>query len=449
MATDVILPALGMAQDTGKIVEWLKSEGERVTEGEPLVVIETDKAMVDLEAPATGVLARVSARAGDEVPVARVIAVILADGETPGTESDAAPGAAGTASNGPVDRSVAEHATDYAGANGRQGYTPASGPNVATQAATHNGRRAASPKARRMAAAQGLDIAAIAGTGPGGVVVAADVLAASAVVAARAEDARAGGGTMPVAVTTGMAAPTANATANATAVPNLAGEGGAAASMSTIWRLMADRTAASWSSVPHFFLARDVDASRLLAWREHALRHDTDQVTYTDLLVKVVADALHEHPRLNASWDAGTITSHADINIGLAVAVPEGLVVPVIHQADDLSLRGIARQRVDLVTRAQAGKLRLPDLMGGTFTISNLGMYGVDAFNAIINAPQAAILAVGRIADRVVPVAGVPAVRPMMTLCLSCDHRVVDGARGAQFLATVARLIEETPEGIG
>jgi pyruvate dehydrogenase E2 component (dihydrolipoamide acetyltransferase) len=219
--------------------------------------------------------------------------------------------------------------------------------------------------------------------------------------------------------------------------------------MSTIWRLMADRTAASWSSVPHFFLTRDVDASRLLVWREHALRHDSDQVTITDLLVKVVADALREHPRVNASWDAGTIVAHADINIGLAVAVPEGLVVPVIHQADDLSLRGIARQRGDLVTRAQAGKLRLPDLMGGTFTVSNLGMYGVDAFNAIINAPQAAILAVGRIVDRVVPVAGVPAVRPMLTLCLSCDHRVVDGARGAQFLATVVRLIEEAPEGTG
>jgi pyruvate dehydrogenase E2 component (dihydrolipoamide acetyltransferase) len=209
---------------------------------------------------------------------------------------------------------------------------------------------------------------------------------------------------------------------------------------------MAERTTQSWTSVPHFFLVRDVAASGLTAWRERALRQVPGKVTVTDLLVRVVAEALRRQPRLNASWREGSVTYNDQINIGLAVAVEDGLVVPVIHQADDLSLTGIARRRADLVERAQAGKLRLRDLQDGTFTISNLGMYGVDAFNAIVNTPQAAILAVGRVADRVVPVDGKPAVRPMVTLSLSCDHRVVDGARGAEFLATVAALIENPAE---
>jgi pyruvate dehydrogenase E2 component (dihydrolipoyllysine-residue acetyltransferase) len=188
---------------------------------------------------------------------------------------------------------------------------------------------------------------------------------------------------------------------------------------------------------------REVAAEALVAWRERAAQAASERVTYTDLLVRIVAEALRRHPRLNASWQDGAIVHHDEINIGLAVAVEEGLVVPVIHQAGDLTPAGIARRRADLVGRAQAGKLRPPDLADGTFTISNLGMYGIDAFNAIINAPQAAILAVGRMVDRVVPVNGQPAVRPMLTLSLSCDHRVVDGARGAAFLSTVATLIEE------
>ena len=166
-------------------------------------------------------------------------------------------------------------------------------------------------------------------------------------------------------------------------------------------------------------------------------------MTYTELLVKIVAAALRMHPRVNASWYEGKIVLKQEVHVGLAVAVEEGLVVPVIHAADTLSLSEIARQRMELVTKAQGGKLRPVDISGGTFTISNLGMYNVDAFNAVINSPQAAILAVGRIAERVVPVNGQPAVQPMIVLTLSCDHRVIDGARGAQFLDTVASSIEE------
>jgi pyruvate dehydrogenase E2 component (dihydrolipoamide acetyltransferase) len=206
---------------------------------------------------------------------------------------------------------------------------------------------------------------------------------------------------------------------------------------------MAERTTQGWTSVPHFYLVREVNASRLISWREQVVKRSAEKVTYTDLLVKIVAAALRLHPRVNASWHEGKITLKQAVNVGLAVAVEEGLVVPVILQADTLGLSEIARRRADLVAKAQAGKLRPQDISDATFTISNLGMYHVDAFNAIINAPQAAILAVGRIAERVVPVNGQPAVQPMMVLTLSCDHRVVDGARGAQFLDTIAALVEE------
>jgi pyruvate dehydrogenase E2 component (dihydrolipoamide acetyltransferase) len=215
------------------------------------------------------------------------------------------------------------------------------------------------------------------------------------------------------------------------------------AGVPTIWRIMAERMTASWTSAPHFYLVREVNVSRLVTWRERATKQGGSRVTYTDLLVKLVAAALVRHPRANSSWRDGSIVQNAEINIGLAVAVDDGLLVPVLHGADRLSLAEIAGRREDLVSRGQAGKLRPADIQGGHFTISNLGMYGVDAFNAIVNPPQAAILAVGRIADRVVPVNGQPAVQPMMVLTLSCDHRAIDGARAAQFLGDLAELIEE------
>jgi pyruvate dehydrogenase E2 component (dihydrolipoamide acetyltransferase) len=191
--------------------------------------------------------------------------------------------------------------------------------------------------------------------------------------------------------------------------------------------------------VPHFYLQREVDATRLNAWREAARRRPGyDRVTHTDLLVKIAAAALAEHPRVNGG---------PDVNVGIAVATDDALVVPVIHGADRLDLRSVVDRRVDVVARAREGKLRLDDVQGGTFTISNLGMFGVDAFGAIVNAPQAAILAVGRITDRVVAVGGEPAVRPTFVLTLSLDHRAIDGAIGARFLDTLVSLVEE-PAGL-
>jgi pyruvate dehydrogenase E2 component (dihydrolipoamide acetyltransferase) len=270
-----------------------------------------------------------------------------------------------------------------------------------------NGARlvAASPKARRLAAERGIDVTALDGTGPGGAVLVSDVEAARAPDVSRV------------------------AAAARTAAPGV----------STVWRVMAERMTQSWTTVPHFFLVREVNASRLMSWRKKA----PSGVTYTDLLVKLAAAALRQHPRAMTSWKDGAIVQHADVNIGLAVALDDGLVVPVIHRADTLSLAEIAARREELVARAQSGKLRPADIQGGVFTISNLGMYGVDAFSAIVNPPQAAILAVGRIVDRVVPINGAPGVAPTMVLTLSCDHRALDGARGAQFLAALADLIEE------
>jgi pyruvate dehydrogenase E2 component (dihydrolipoamide acetyltransferase) len=268
---------------------------------------------------------------------------------------------------------------------------------------------AASPKARRLAAELDLDLAAIKGSGPAGVIQVADVLAA---------DKKPG---LPI-----------DAVATLSELP-----------VNTVWRIMVERITQCWMTVPHFYLLREVNASGLITWRDKAQKGSEIKITYTDLLVRVVAAALRKYPRLNAMWGEGKILLNKEINVGLAVAIEDGLVVPVIHAADKLSVCEIAAHRQELLARAQAGKLRPEDITGGTFTISNLGMYGVDAFNAIINPPQAAILAVGRISERVVPVNSQPGVQPMMMLSLSCDHRVVDGARGAQFLQTVVEWIEE------
>jgi len=445
MATDVILPALGMSRDTGKIVQWLKAEGEQVAKGEPLAEIETDKATVEIEAPAAGVLAHITAAAGDDVPVGQVIANILTptevsegkaarvakqssseNGAVPPAQLEAAPRPT-IAASPLATRIAAEHNLDLSVVKPTNRriqkadvltYLQRQESAVSTQ---KPGRLvSASPKARRLAAEQGKDLAAVKGSGPEGAVLAADVLATLVQPAVTAVEV---GGVAPAAEKPGVVV--------------------SGSTMSNTWRIMAERTTQSWTSVPHFYLVREVNASRLITWREGILKRTTEKVTYTDLLVKVVATALRMHPRLNASWSEGKITLKQDVHVGLAVAVEEGLVVPVIHQADTLSLSALARQRMELVTKAQSGKLRPQDISGGTFTISNLGMYNVDAFNAIINQPQAAILAVGRIAERVVPVNSQPAVQPMMVLTLSCDHRVVDGARGAQFLATLAELIEE------
>ncbi len=419
------MPALEMAQETGKILRWLKPKGASVSKGEPIMEIETDKVTVEIEAPATGTLANVTAREGDVIPVGQTIAWVLAPGESapstaPAVQSGRTLPKSIEITASPVARKIAaEHGVELARVKPGGGrvekadvlayltLTPSPSP-VRKDGEQERGAHLApaSPKARRLAAERGIDLATLRGSGPDGAVLAADLFAASP--------------THPL-----------------THSPNLP----------TVWRVMAERMTTSWTTVPHFYLVREVAASGLVEMRARIAplveKRGGVKPTYTDLLVKIVAAVLREHPRGNASWADGTIRLNDEINVGLATAIEDGLIVPVIHRADTLSIGEIAARRKDIVERANAGKLKPADIAGGTFTLTNLGMYNVDAFNAIINTPQAAILAVGRIADRVVAVDGQPAVRLMLTLTLSSDHRVVDGARAAKFLDDVARLIEE------
>jgi pyruvate dehydrogenase E2 component (dihydrolipoamide acetyltransferase) len=405
-----------MAQETGRLLYWLKQEGEQVIQGEPIMEIETDKATVEIEAPASGLLQGVSAGQGDDVPVGQTIAWILDSEESlpassilpsPGQPKGTQTGTPAATVVSPVARKIAEeHHIDLAQIKSDGGRIQKA--DVLNYLERQKGGEAltrltpASPKARRLAAETGLDIASLNGSGPQGAVLAADVLA----------------------VKTPIAAPAA--------LPG-----------SSTWQIMAERVTQSWMSVPHFYLMRELNASRLVAWLESARKQVDTRLTYTDLLVKLVAAALQRHPQVNACWEGNRIVQKPEINIGLAIAVEDGLVVPVIHRANQLRLQELANRRIELVQRAQSHKLHLEDIQGGTFTISNLGMYGVDSFNAIVNAPQAAILAVGRVAERAVPINGQLGIQPMMTINLSCDHRVIDGARGAQFLQTLTALMEE------
>src|SRR5213593_2362051 len=385
MATSVVMPALEMAQETGKIVSWLKKEGDAVSKGEILLEVETDKAVVEVEANADGVLAAVKSREGDVVPVGQTIAWLVAPGEQPPAESTVVNPTARTTVGAVREAQARERAASTDERPGRSQTAPTEGEGLKSPQI--------SPKARRLAKEKGVDITKIVGTGPDGVITSEDVLKAAEAPAA---------------------APSA---------------------LSAVARLMAERTTHSWTHVPHFFLVRDIDAAALVQLRE---KLGSKTVTHTDLLVALVARVLTKHPKLNASWDNGTVRMNPGINISVAMAVQDGVVGAVIPNADKTAITEIASQRKELTDRARNGRLKPAEVTGGTFTITNLGMYNDDAFNAIIAPPQAAILAVGRIADRVVALNGQPAVRPMMTLTLSGDHRVVDGAQAALFLNDLA-----------
>jgi pyruvate dehydrogenase E2 component (dihydrolipoamide acetyltransferase) len=379
MAVSIVMPALEMAQETGKIISWLKKEGDSIAKGEPLAEIETDKVVLELEASADGVLAGVTAGPGDVVQVGKTIAWIVAPGEKPPVES---------ASAGPAARTMTG-----------TGGTPTTAPIAAPVARQENVEVKVSPKARRMAKELGVDLSKVVGTGPGGIISGEDVEAA----------------------------------AKAPPAPVAAGP----VALSAIGRLMAERTTQSWTTAPHFFLVREIDASGLIAARE---KHGK-AVTHTDLLVAIVARTLAKHPKMNASWTGSAIQLNPSVNVSIAIAVKDGVVGAVIPNADTATLLAISAKRQDLAERARAGRLHPPDVTGGTFTISNLGMFGVDAFSAIITPPQAAVLAVGRIADRVVAVNGLIGIRPILTMTLSSDHRVVDGAQAAAFLKDVAEAL--------
>jgi pyruvate dehydrogenase E2 component (dihydrolipoamide acetyltransferase) len=396
MAFSVVMPALEMAQETGKLISWRKKEGDRVSKGEPLLEIETDKAVVEVEATADGILAGIKASAGDDIPVGQTIAWIVAPGEAPPEESETVAPAARGASHA---KTTQAHAAPV----------DVSLPNATSIAKI-------SPKARRLAKELGVDIATVRGSGASGEIIASDVQAAAS-----------------APVTSGT--PSTDKKSGNLEVP------------SSLSRIMAERTTQSWTTIPHFFVGRDLEVTALNEYRERIVTDIESahgvRVTHTDLLIALVARVLLKHPRLNASWSAEGIHLRDRVNMGVAIAVNDGVVTGVIRDAHTASLAEIAIQRRDVAERARSGKLRLADIADATFTISNLGMYRVDHFSAIITPPQAAILAVGAIADRVVAVEGTPAVRPMMAVTLSCDHRVTDGARAALFLSDFADATRE------
>lgn len=390
MATEVIMPALGLAQETGILVSWFKAEGEAVAKGEPLMEVETDKATVEIEAPASGVLARVTAGPGDKVPVGKTIALILAPGEPP---------PAGEASKAPGPEAISSRAQ----------VSPRD--ELPEEREAPPGRIAASPAARRLARERGIDLSSIKGSGPGGSIVAADVLGA-----AEAESA----GPLPRIKEVRP--------------------------LSAMRRTIGERMAKSKQSAPHFYLSVDVDMTEVKKKRAALLESEEAIVpSLNDFILWASAQALKQFPALNSAYTSEGIQLFSDINIGIAVALEEGLVVPVIRNADRLAIPELARRSRDLVEKAQRKKLFPHDYGGGTFTVSNLGMLGIDSFVAIINPPQCAILAVGQVAPRVVPYGEGIAIRPMMTMTLSCDHRVVDGAIAARFLRQVKELLEKPP----
>ncbi len=409
MPFSVVMPALEMAQETGKLISWRKKEGDHVSKGEPLLEIETDKAVVEVESPADGVLAGITASEGTEIPVGQTIAWIVAPGERPPIDAALAPASptARTASHAKTGTSQAESVTVPTSADA----TSTSGAKI-------------SPKARRLAKELGVAISALRGSGPSGEILASDVQAATV-------------GTAPIGSSGGPEVSGLSAVQPASEIPSVKLE-----VPTSIGRIMAERTTQSWTTVPHFFVSRDLEATALNDYRSRIAldieRTRSLRITHTDLLVSLVAQVLLRHPRLNASWTPDGIRLHDYVHMGVAIAVNDGVVAGVIPNAHAASLVDIAQRRFDLTNRAKAGKLAPSEIAGATFTISNLGMYKVDQFSGIITPPQAAILAVGAIADRVVARAGNAVVRPMMTLTISCDHRVADGSRAARFLDDLA-----------
>jgi pyruvate dehydrogenase E2 component (dihydrolipoamide acetyltransferase) len=404
VATEVKLPRLGQGMESGTIVKWLKSEGEAVEKGEPLYELDTDKVTQEVEAEASGVLLKIAISTG-EVEVGKTIGFIGEQGEAVSAEE--AP-----AKEEPPAKEEQEKPAAEAPKRAEQP-EPAAEPAAAPSNGSTNGRIKASPLARRIARERGIELAQIRGTGPEGRIVAEDVERA---------------GAQPSSPAPAAAAPTGEVESRP---------------LSNVRKTIARRLTQAWT-VPAFQLTVSADMSRAneLVTKQRELNPEV-RITLTDVLTKLCAQALVRHRDMNVQFADDSLLVFPNANVGIAVAAPQGLVVPVVHGAERLTIAQIAQVRGDLVGRAREAKLRAEDLEGGTFTISNLGMYDVDQFIAVLNPPQASILAVGATRDQVVPVDGELHVLPLMTMTLTCDHRAVDGATGAEFLRTIKAFLED------
>ena len=417
MATEVKLPRLGQGMESGTIVRWLKTEGDAVAQNEPLYELDTDKVTQEVESEVDGVLLQIIVREG-EVKVGSTIAVI--GSSSADTEIGAAPASAEAAAE---TVGIAAPAPSSAATVQPPSPAPATGNGSAVGSVPlpPGARIKASPLARRIARERGVDLAALAGTGPDGRILAGDV-----------EKAPTG-----ATVSTPSAAPAQTLAPPSDEVEIIA--------LSSVRKTIARRLSEAWTA-PVFQLGVSIDMTEALQLRESLVARMADgdvKPTVNDLLTKLAGVALMRHRAVNATFSGDEIHRHPAAHVGMAVAAPNGLVVPVVRDADRRSVQEIARVRADLVGRARAGKLTLPDMEGGTFTISNLGMFGVEQFVAVLNPPQVAILAVGAVKETPVAVNGAVTVAPIMQVMLTCDHRAIDGADGADFLRTFVALVEQ------
>ena len=418
MATEVKLPRLGQGMESGTIVRWLKTEGDAVSKGEPLYELDTDKVTQEVEAESDGVLLKIVVADG-EVDVGTTVGIIGAQNEdvsavlADARGENGGPAAAPAAAEAPVPEAPAAEAPveEPSAESGEATAELAPAPEGEMPTVRAEGEPVkASPLARRIARERGVDLAQVVGTGPEGRVIAEDVEKAAIRPAPAAAD-----------------------------QPEFE-----VVELTSTRKTIARRLTEAWQA-PVFQLTVSADASELVATRERMLellREGETKPTVSDVLTRIVASALMRHRAVNANFVDGKIHRFSAANVGLAVAAPSGLVVPVIREADRKSVQQIAADRADVVSRARDGKLQLVDLEGGTFTISNLGMYGIEQFVAVLNPPQVAILAIGSIEDRVVAFDGEFAAVPTLTMTLTCDHRAIDGSEGAEFLRDVKAFVE-------
>jgi pyruvate dehydrogenase E2 component (dihydrolipoamide acetyltransferase) len=452
MAADIVMPRLSDSMEEGTILRWLKSVGDEVALGEELVEIETDKANMVYEAPAAGALIEVVAGEGDTLPIGEVIARVGAAGEAP--SGDGAPATRGEA---PGDRAGQGPSPIHGSAASRSPHVPAAeaqpdpslpssaepppavppfaGPEAKPDAspaspsqapAGADGRVKASPLARRIAREKGLELGAISGSGPGGRIVKADVERAMAA------------GPAPAAAAAG--------TPGVRERPETAKGEASIQELTRLQQAVARRMAESKATAPHFYLQVEVDMSRCVEARaalKSAAADDEPVPSFNDMVVKAAAISLREHPRANGAYRDGRLELYERVNVGVAVAARDALVVPTVFDADRKGLRQIARETRALAERVRDGTVTPPELSGGTFTVSNLGMLGIDSFSAVINPPQAGILAVGAIVERPVVRDGEVATAHLMTMNLACDHRILYGADGARFLDRIRGLLAE------
>ncbi len=428
MASDVLMPRLSDSMEEGTVLKWLVEVGGEVKRGQPLVEIETDKANMTHDADTDGVLLEVLANEGDTLAIGEPIARVGEEGEAPAQQDE------------PEPEAPSEEEPKEAEAESKPKEEPEPESEPAAPASSDDGERVkASPVARRMAGEMGVELASVQGTGPGGRVVKADV-----------EKAAQGGGPTKEggkAPAEEKAAPDEQREAPAAAPPK--GEAGAkgdpeVVELTRLQRTVSRRMAESKATAPDFTIDVDVDMTMCIELRQR-LKESTDHPpSFNDMVVKAAALALRDHPKVNGAYRDGTFELYPQVNVGVAVAAQDALVVPVVRDADEKSLGEIARRARALIEKVREGTITPPELSGATFTVSNLGMYGIERFTAIINPPQAAILSVGALMKKAaVDDRGRVVARDVMALRLACDHRILYGADGAEFLAAVRKLLEE------